>query len=144
MHKNEQGKCHVNLSIKPIIYSYQFTIMSHFTTTRMWNIPTKIEFERSLKIGLKLPISVLPFYKIHFLGVQFLILRSLMIRNLPYLERPRERCLDSGPSCLSLRECIAVILCSGPPGIGSLGIASRILERPGSGLGTSLEERAFF
>jgi DNA repair protein RadC len=62
---------------------------------------------------------------------------------IPLHERPRERCLESGPSTLSLRECLAVILGSGPPGQGSLGLASQILTRPGS-LPICDEERAFF
>ena len=61
-----------------------------------------------------------------------------------FQERPRERCLRHGPACLSLRECIALILNSGPPGVGSLGLASRILGRPGEGLDPEEEVRAFF
>jgi DNA repair protein RadC len=63
---------------------------------------------------------------------------------IPLCERPRERCLHQGPGTLSLRECLAVILGSGPPGEGSLGLAHSILQRPGPGLSTSDEERAFF
>ena len=59
-------------------------------------------------------------------------------------ERPRERCLSRGPRCLSLRECVALILNSGPPNIGCLGLASRILEKQGQGLNVDEEERAFF
>lgn len=44
-------------------------------------------------------------------------------------ERPRERCLKSGPDVLSLRECLALLLGSGPPGMGCLGLAHRLLER---------------
>lgn len=67
-----------------------------------------------------------------------------MIIEVPSPERPRERCLEAGPSCLSLRECLALILGSGPPGVGCLGLASQILNRPGSGLGPGEEEAAFF
>ena len=67
-----------------------------------------------------------------------------MIQETPLSERPRERCLDFGPSCLSLRECLALILGSGPKGVGCLGLATLILQRPGRGLGEPNEERAFF
>lgn len=63
---------------------------------------------------------------------------------IPLPERPRERCLEKGPASLSLRECLAVILGSGPPGKGSLGLARVLLQRPGEGLASSEEERAFF
>lgn len=63
---------------------------------------------------------------------------------IPLPERPRERCLEKGPSTLSLRECLAVILGSGPPGAGSLGLARAILQRPGEGFALPEEERAFF
>ncbi len=69
---------------------------------------------------------------------------SQAITAQPISERPRERCLDTGASCLSLRECLALILGSGPPGLGCLGVAKAILTRPGNGLGQSEEERAFF
>jgi DNA repair protein RadC len=68
----------------------------------------------------------------------------MTIQNTPLLERPRERCLETGPNCLSLRECLAVILGSGPPGIGCLGLAAHIIQKPGPGLAPSDEERAFF
>jgi DNA repair protein RadC len=63
---------------------------------------------------------------------------------IPLTERPRERCLEKGPSTLSLRECLAVILGSGPPRVGALGLARAIVEKPGDGFGPSDEERAFF
>jgi DNA repair protein RadC len=63
---------------------------------------------------------------------------------IPLPERPRERCLEKGPNTLSLRECLAVILGTGPPRAGSLGLARAILERPGHGLAQTEEERAFF
>ena len=69
---------------------------------------------------------------------------SQKIALVPVQEKPRERCLETGPSCLSLRECLALILGSGPPGSGCLGLAQKILTRPGDGLGSSEEERAFF
>src|SRR3954465_3283717 len=64
--------------------------------------------------------------------------------DVPSDERPRERCLSHGASCLSLRECLALILGSGPPGSGALGLAGRILELPGTGLDAEESERAFF
>ena len=66
------------------------------------------------------------------------------LAQLPLSEQPRERCLRSGPSALSLRECLALIMGSGPPQIGCLGLASQILEKPGAGLDPREEERAFF
>ena len=44
-------------------------------------------------------------------------------------ERPRERCLQQGAHALSLRECLAVILGSGPLQQSSLGLASTLLAR---------------
>lgn len=67
-----------------------------------------------------------------------------MIKPIPPFERPRERCLTIGPSCLSLRECLALILGSGPPKKGCLGVASDILQHPGEGLSSEDEETAFF
>jgi DNA repair protein RadC len=45
---------------------------------------------------------------------------------------------------LSLRECLAILLGTGPPKLGALGLASRLLAQPGPGLDPSEEERAFF
>ena len=50
-----------------------------------------------------------------------------MIKDRPLDERPRERCLRLGAHTLSLRECLAVILGTGPPGKGCLGLAEGIL-----------------
>jgi DNA repair protein RadC len=69
---------------------------------------------------------------------------SVNITQTPVSERPRERCLSRGASSLSLRECLALILGSGPPGVGCLGLAHRIATRPGEGLSATEEERAFF
>ena len=55
-------------------------------------------------------------------------------------ESPRERCLRGGAECLSLRECLALIL-ERP---GEHGLAQRILEFPGSGLTPNFQEEAFF
>jgi DNA repair protein RadC len=67
-----------------------------------------------------------------------------MILKTPESERPRERCLQRGPQALSVRECLALILGSGPRGTGCLGLANQILRRPGEGLASIEEERAFF
>jgi len=67
-----------------------------------------------------------------------------MIEALPISERPRERCLEAGSSCLSLRECLAIILGTGPREGGCLGLASSILQRPGKGMTLPSEEHAFF
>ncbi len=68
----------------------------------------------------------------------------MKMREIPETERPRERCLEKGARSLSLRECLALILNSGPRGKGSLGLALDILERPGPGLFDHEQERAFF
>ncbi len=67
-----------------------------------------------------------------------------MIETLLASERPRERCLSQGASCLSLRECLAVILGTGPSGLGCLGVADAIVRRPGKDLPEPDMERAFF
>lgn len=67
-----------------------------------------------------------------------------MIREIPASERPRERCLEKGPESLSLRECLALLLHSGPRGGGSLGLAQELLDRPGRGLSEREQERALF
>lgn len=66
------------------------------------------------------------------------------LRELNGRERPRERCLSDGAKTLSLRECLAILLGSGPRGQGCLGLAHQIVERPGGGLSDEDEERAFF
>ena len=50
-----------------------------------------------------------------------------MMNQLVSEEKPRERCLIFGPECLSLRECFAILLGSGPKGEGCLGLARRLL-----------------
>lgn len=52
----------------------------------------------------------------------------MIIQSIPTDERPRERCLKEGASTLSLRECLAVLIGSGPRGKGCLGVARDILE----------------
>lgn len=69
---------------------------------------------------------------------------SPIMNTIPLAERPRERCLEKGAYSLSLRECLALILGSGPRDSGCLGLAHKILSRPGDGLGPTDEERAFF
>lgn len=54
-----------------------------------------------------------------------------MIKELPTQEKPRERCLKHGASTLSLRECLAVLLGTGPRGKGCLGLAEDLLFRLG-------------
>lgn len=69
---------------------------------------------------------------------------SIVIDTLPSAERPRERCLHSGPQSLSLRECVALILGSGPPGIGCLGVASRVIHTSNREMSSADEARLFF
>jgi DNA repair protein RadC len=59
------------------------------------------------------------------------------VLELPPSERPRERCLQNGADCLSLRECLGLV-------VGSLRVAQVILEKPGEGFGEAEEERALF
>ncbi len=66
-----------------------------------------------------------------------------MIKKTPYAERPRERCLKQGASSLSLRECLAIILGSGPSKVGCLGVADQILKKQNC-FPEAEEERAFF
>lgn len=68
----------------------------------------------------------------------------MTIAPLPESERPRERCLLRGADCLSLRECLAIILGTGPPRLGCLGLAQQMLDLPGQGLSEADAERAFF
>ncbi len=56
---------------------------------------------------------------------------NLRISELPESERPRERILRDGARTLSLRECLAVILGSGPRGKGCMGLAADILRLSG-------------
>src|SRR5688572_25912123 len=51
-----------------------------------------------------------------------------MIAQTPYMERPRERCLSAGADALSVRECLAIVLGTGPKAVGCLGLASHLLE----------------
>jgi len=55
-----------------------------------------------------------------------------MIRDQPDSERPRERCLRGTAQQLSLRECLAILLGSGPKGKGCMGLAEDILRKMGS------------
>ncbi|MGE4106566.1 MAG: JAB domain-containing protein [Bacteriovoracia bacterium] len=66
-----------------------------------------------------------------------------MMDSIPKPDR-RERCLRDGPDTLSLQECLALILGSGPPGVGSLGLAARLLSRGAGGLPHPEQARAFF
>lgn len=67
-----------------------------------------------------------------------------MIKTTPQSERPRERCLSQGSECLSLRECLALILGSGPRGKGCMGVAADILRRMGGYQTEQAQEDAFF
>ncbi len=70
----------------------------------------------------------------------------MVIKAKPIAERPRERCLHFGAASLSVRECLALILGSGPRGKGCLGLAEDILARFGGrpeGDGSEAEEPFF-
>ncbi len=68
----------------------------------------------------------------------------LLMNDTPLAYRPRERCLETGPSHLTFLDCLAILLGSGPKNLGCQGLALRILQQPGQGLTPSEEERAFF
>lgn len=71
-------------------------------------------------------------------------MKSLRIKDSPESERPRERCLLRGPRCLSIRELLALLIHSGPRGVGALGVAANLLQRPGLGMREDEQERALF
>src|SRR5256885_1430953 len=66
-----------------------------------------------------------------------------MISAQPQAERPRERCLRVGAQNLSLRECLALLIGSGPPGKGCLGLAADILQLAGADSEVEQEEIFF-
>jgi DNA repair protein RadC len=68
----------------------------------------------------------------------------MSIHNLLPDERPRERCLRTGPLSLSLRELVAVILGTGPSGQGCLGVARAIVDAPGAASSPEEQAAAFF
>ena len=68
----------------------------------------------------------------------------MKIPELPESERPRERCLREGAMHLSLRECIAVLLGTGPRGKGCMGVAQELLDRAGRHLSPESQQQAFF
>lgn len=68
----------------------------------------------------------------------------MIIQNQTTQERPREKCLLRGGGDLSLRECVALILGSGPKELGCMGVARNLLNKPGSGLSDSFLQTSFF
>lgn len=68
----------------------------------------------------------------------------MSISKTPLSERPRERCLAEGAQALSLRECLAILIGSGPKQVGCMGVADALLKKPGADLEKTLEEEAFF
>lgn len=68
----------------------------------------------------------------------------MKIEDRPVAERPRERLRLAGPSGLSLRELLAILLGSGPRGVGCLGLAAMLLERYGRATNQQDEEHGFF
>jgi DNA repair protein RadC len=69
-------------------------------------------------------------------------MNSFRLKDSPESERPRERCLTRGARCLSIRELLALLIHTGPRGVGALGLASQLLERPGLGMREHEQERA--
>jgi len=56
------------------------------------------------------------------------------IKDLPELDRPREKLLARGPQALSDAELLAVLIRAGTKGRSAIGVASTILERAGPDL----------
>jgi len=69
-----------------------------------------------------------------------LLATTVKISRMRPEERPRERAIKEGARCLSLRECLAILVGSGPPGIGCFGIADSVINR----FGSSKEDDDFF
>lgn len=53
---------------------------------------------------------------------------DLVIQDLCHEEKPRERCLRLGPQSLSFKECLALLIGTGPKGVGCLGVATNLLK----------------
>jgi DNA repair protein RadC len=69
------------------------------------------------------------------------------IEDRPAAERPRERLARYGAQVLSLRELIALVLGTGPRGLGCLGLAQTVIERLAPTAGEACpadEEMRFF
>ena len=67
-----------------------------------------------------------------------------MIHQLFVEERPRERCLSRGVHSLSLKECLALIIGSGPKGKGCLGLANELFLPLSTENATAELERCLF
>ncbi len=57
---------------------------------------------------------------------------SLLIRDLPADERPRERLIKYGAESLSAAELLAILLRTGVAGLSAMGLAQRLLSQFGS------------
>lgn len=58
--------------------------------------------------------------------------KRLVIKEMPPEERPRERCMDLGPSALSNTELLAILIRTGNRGTTAIEMASRLLSGCGS------------
>ena len=65
---------------------------------------------------------------------------SLGIKEMPEVERPRERCLGRGPGALSTTELLAILLRTGVRGKSAVDMAAELLARCGSLRGLSTLE----
>jgi DNA repair protein RadC len=58
--------------------------------------------------------------------------RGLLIRELPYSERPRERLLAEGPDMLNKSQLIAILLRTGMKGISAISVGEQLLSKFGT------------
>jgi DNA repair protein RadC len=66
--------------------------------------------------------------------------KALSIKELPLLERPRERLAQLGPQRLSVPELLAIVIGSGSGGLSALDVANELLARAGGSLRTIAAE----
>jgi DNA repair protein RadC len=66
--------------------------------------------------------------------------QSLGIKEMPEVERPRERCLSRGPGALSTTELLAILLRTGSKGRSAVTMAGEVLSQCGSLRGVSALE----
>jgi DNA repair protein RadC len=59
------------------------------------------------------------------------------------IEDPMERCLQFGAECLSLRECVSLLI-SSTHEVNALEVSGKLVELPGRGMAETEQERAFF
>ena len=55
--------------------------------------------------------------------------RGLLIKELPYSERPRERLIEKGADALKHSELIAILLRTGTKGVSAIQVAEQVLQK---------------